>query len=130
MEAAFDPEMQPPKVSIVQLPEAGSAALEAKRIVGEEVRVVSAFQNVGAAHLRDDHPMETDVLVTGDTVEAREEVVKLVEAAGMRGWNAGPLANAVAAEALTSVLIGINRRYKIDGAGLRVTGEPRVAEGD
>ena len=46
----------------------------------------------------------------------------LAEAAGLRGVHAGPLANAVAAEALTSVLIGINRNYKVDGAGIRITG--------
>ena len=43
-------------------------------------------------------------------------------AAGLRGVHAGPLANAVAAEALTSVLIGINRYYKVPGAGIRITG--------
>jgi len=118
----------PPKVARVQLPEAGSAALEAKKIVGEGVTVVSAFQNVGAAHLRDEHPIETDVLVTGEGVEAREAVIALVEAAGMRGWHAGPLSNAVVAEGLTSVLIGINRRYKIDGAGLRITGFQGTSE--
>ncbi len=114
--------LQPPRVSTVQLPEEGSAGLAAKKIVGEEVTVVSAFQNVGAAHLREDDAIETDVLVTGESAEARETVVRLVEAAGMRGWQAGPLVNSVAAEALTSVLIGINRRYEIGGAGIRITG--------
>ena len=114
----------PPKVSKVQLPAEGSAALAAKSIVGDEVTVVSAFQNVGAAHLREDHAIETDVLVSGEGPEAREVVIALVEAAGMKGWHAGPLANSAAAEAFTSVLIGINRKYKIEGAGLRITGEP------
>jgi NADPH-dependent F420 reductase len=114
----------PPKVSKVQLPAEGSAALAAKSIVGDEVTVVSAFQNVGAAHLREDHSIETDVLVSGEGPEAREAVIALVEAAGMKGWHAGPLANSAAAEAFTSVLIGINRKYKIEGAGLRITGEP------
>ena len=112
----------PPKVSTVQLPAEGSAALAAKAIVGDEVTVVSAFQNVGAAHLREDHTIETDVLVSGEGPEARETVIALVEAAGMKGWHAGPLANSAAAEAFTSVLIGINRKYKIEGAGLRITG--------
>ena len=114
--------LQPPNVSTVQLPEEGSAGLVAKKIVGDEVTVVSAFQNVGAAHLRKDHAIATDVLVTGESAAARETVVRLVEAAGMRGWQAGPLANSVAAEALTSVLIGINRRYEIGSAGIRITG--------
>ncbi len=114
----------PPKVARVQLPPEGSAGLAAQAILGEAVTVVSAFQNVGASHLREDHPVDCDVLVSGDKVAAREQVIALVEAAGMRGWHAGPLANSVAAEALTSVLIGINKRYRIDGAGIRITGTP------
>lgn len=112
----------PPKVARVQMPPEGCAALAAQAVLGENVTVVSAFQNVGASHLRDDHPVDCDVLVCGDRLAAREQVIELVEAAGMRGWHAGPLANSVAAEALTSVLIGINKRYQIEGAGLRITG--------
>jgi 8-hydroxy-5-deazaflavin:NADPH oxidoreductase len=51
----------------------------------------------------------------------------LAQDAGMRGWHAGPLANSAAAEALTSVLITLNRRYKIAGSGIRITGTPAVA---
>jgi len=113
----------PPKVARVQLPAAGSAVVNVQRILGENVRVVSAFQNVSAHHLNDlDHKIKCDVLVCGDDVEARQETVKLVAAAGMRGIHGGPLVNSVAAEALTSVLIGINRRYKIPGAGIIITG--------
>lgn len=112
----------PPRVARVQMPPEGCAALAAQAVLGENVTVVSAFQNVGASHLRDDHPVDCDVLVCGDRLAAREQVIELVEAAGMKGWHAGPLANSVAAEALTSVLIGINKRYQIEGAGLRITG--------
>jgi hypothetical protein len=112
----------PPKVGTVQLPEGGSAAMLAQRLLGDEVRVVSAFQNVGAQHLREDHAIACDVLVTGNSKDAREKVIALVEAAGLKGWHAGPLANAVAAEALTSILITINRQYKIEGAGIVITG--------
>lgn len=112
----------PPRVARVQMPPEGCAALAAQAVLGEGVTVVSAFQNVGASHLRDDHPVDCDVLVCGDKLAAREQVIELVEAAGMKGWHAGPLANSVAAEALTSVLIGINKRYQIDGAGLRISG--------
>jgi hypothetical protein len=45
---------------------------------------------------------------------------------GLDAVHAGPLANSVAAEALTSVLIGINRSYKVDGAGVRITGIRRT----
>jgi 8-hydroxy-5-deazaflavin:NADPH oxidoreductase len=112
----------PPKVSTVQLPPEGSAALRAQAILGGEVRVVSAFQNVSAKRLHDDHPIDCDVLVAGDDPAAREAVIALAKAAGLRALHAGALANSAAAEALTSVLIAINRRYKIDGAGIRVTG--------
>ncbi|MEX2489165.1 MAG: NADPH-dependent F420 reductase [Pseudomonadales bacterium] len=114
----------PPKVGTVQLPESGSAAEQAQSVVGEDVQVVSAFQNVGAQHLREDHAIQCDVLVSGNKRAARDTVMELVEAAGLKGWHAGPLANAAAAEALTSILITINRHHKIDGAGIMITGEP------
>lgn len=116
--------LMPPKVGTVQLPPEGSAAVKAQNFLGEGVKVVSAFQNVGAAHLQADHAIDCDVLVAGNDVEARELVIGLVEDAGLRGWHAGPLANSAATEALTSVLIHINRRYKIPGSGIRITGDP------
>ncbi|MFK8020687.1 MAG: NADPH-dependent F420 reductase [Pseudomonadales bacterium] len=111
----------PPKVARVQLPESGSAGAGAQAALGEGVRVVSAFQNVAAHHLQEGQGMDCDVLVTGDNVDARSEVIALVEAAGMRGFHAGPIDNAAAAEALTSILISINKRYKCH-AGIRITG--------
>jgi NADPH-dependent F420 reductase len=115
--------LQPPQVSRVHIPPGGSAAAEAQALLGSDVRVVAAFQNVGAAHLQDpDHPIDSDVLVCGDDKEAKAEVIALAEAAGMRGLDAGPLQNAVVAEGLTAVLIGINIRYKAKGAGIRITG--------
>ena len=123
--------LMPPKVGTVQMPPEGSAGLVAQKTVGEGVRVVSAFQNVGAEHLQDEHhEIECDVLVAGDQEDAREQVIELVRAAGLRGYHAGPLANSVAAEALTSVLIQINRRYKVEGgAGIRITGEMKNPSG-
>jgi len=116
----------PPKVSRVQLPAEGSAVLILQRELGEAVRVVSAFQNVSAPHLKDlAHVVDCDVLVCGDDPAAREIVIGLARDAGMRGWHAGVLANSAAAEALTSVLIAINRHYKVPGAGIRITGLPR-----
>ncbi|MBQ0798909.1 MAG: NADPH-dependent F420 reductase [Porticoccaceae bacterium] len=117
----------PPKVGTVQLPEGGSACVMAQDFLGDEVKVVSAFQNVAAAHLTDaSHDPDCDVLVCGNDKEACALVVELVEAAGMRGWHAGPIANSVVAEAMTSVLITLNRRYKIPGSGFRITGTPKV----
>lgn len=113
--------LRPPKVGTVQLPAAGSAGQEAQALLGENVKVVSAFQNVAAHHLQDGQGIECDVLVAGNDADARAEVVKLVEAAGMRGFSIGPINNAAAAEALTSILIQINRQFKCH-AGIRITG--------
>ena len=115
----------PPKVAKVQLPEEGSAGQIAQNLLGKEVSVVSAFQNVAAHHLQEGKGLDCDVLVTGNNIEAREVVIGLVEAAGMRGFHAGPIANAAAAEALTSILIAINRRYKCH-AGIQITGLEQV----
>ncbi len=115
--------LRPPKVRTVHLPEGGAAALEAQALLGEGVRVVSAFQTVSSSTISDpDLPVDCDVLVTGDDEPAKAEVMQLVEAAGMRGLDAGPLANAVAAESLTPVLLYINRKYGVKGAGFRITG--------
>ena len=116
--------LMPPNVGTVQLPEGGSAAVNAQKILGDDVIVVSAFQNVAAEKLKSDVDLECDVLVAGDKIAARQTVIDLVEDAGMRGWHAGPLANSAAAEALTSLIIQINRRYGIAGAGIRITGTP------
>jgi NADPH-dependent F420 reductase len=115
----------PPKVAKVQMPEEGSAGQIAQTLLGKEVSVVSAFQNVAAHHLQEGKGLDCDVLVTGNNIEAREVVIGLVEAAGMRGFHAGPIANAAAAEALTSILIAINRRYKCH-AGIQITGLEQV----
>lgn len=112
--------LRPPKVGTVQLPPAGGAAVEAQQIVGSGVRVVSAFHNVAAAKLAAGGAVGCDVLVSGDDPAARDEVIDLVAAIGIKGWHAGPLANSAAAEALTSVLIQINRKYGVKGAGLRI----------
>lgn len=115
--------MKPPAVTQVHVPEGHSAALEAQAYLGEGVRVVAAFQNVSAVHLKKlEHPVDCDVLVCGNDDEAKQNTIQLVEAAGMRGVDAGPLTNAVAVEALTPVLLYINKKYQVKGAGLRITG--------
>ena len=114
----------PPKVSKVQMPPAGSAAQEAREILGEGVEVAAAFQNISHEHLLGDGEVDCDVLVTGSSKAAREEALKLVEAAGLTGWDAGPIENSVVVEGLTSVLIGINKKYGSTHAGIRITGVP------
>ena len=113
----------PPKVSRVQMPAAGSASQEAQNLLGPNVKVVSAFQNISAEHLKDsDHPIDCDVLVCGDDKDAKAVVIALATDAGIKAWDAGPLANAVIPEGLASVLIGLNLRYKVKSSGIRITG--------
>ena len=115
--------LMPPKVARVQLPSGGSAVAAVQEMLGSSVRVVSAFQNVPAHLLLDlAHDVDCDVLVCGDDVAARETVIQLIGAIGLRGIHAGPIANSAATEALTSVLISINARYKVPGSGIRITG--------
>src|SRR5258706_3595875 len=121
--------LMPPKLSLVQLPAQGSAAQIAQARLGDSVRVVSAFHHVGAAKLRAGGAVDCDVLVFGNDREARDAVIVLAGAIGSRGIDGGPIAHSVAGEALTSVLIGINRRYKVDGAGIRITGNFGRASG-
>lgn len=116
----------PPKVNRVQLPAGGSAVEAIQEMLGDEVKVVSAFQNISAHHLKDlDHVIDCDVLVCSDDREAAETVIGLARAIGIGAWNAGVLANSAAAEALTSVLIAMNQRYKVPAAGIRITAIPR-----
>lgn len=112
----------PPKVMRVQLPAAGSAAAEAREHLGPDVRFVTAFHNVAAHVLDSDAKVDCDVLVFSDDVEARGVVVGLIGDMDMRGLSGGALANSAAAEALTSLLIYMNKTYKADGAGIRFTG--------
>jgi 8-hydroxy-5-deazaflavin:NADPH oxidoreductase len=115
----------PPKVSKVQMPKAGSAAQEAREILGENISVVSAFQNISYENLMRDDYSDCDVLVCGSDLAAREAVLKLVEDAGLMGWDAGPIENSVVLEGLTSVLIGINKKYGSRSSGIRITGVER-----
>ena len=116
----------PPKVGRVQLPPGGSAVAAIQQLLGDSVRVVSAFQNVSAHQLGDlDHKVDCDVLVCGDNIAARETVIGLAHDMGLRAYHAGPIGNSAAVEALTSILISINVRYKVPGAGIRITGMPR-----
>jgi 8-hydroxy-5-deazaflavin:NADPH oxidoreductase len=112
----------PPKVSKVQMPPAGSAAQEAVEILGEGVQVVDAFQNISYEHLMAEGDVPCDVLVTGTSKAAREQVLALIAAAGLTGWDAGPIENSVVVEGLTSVLIYMNKQYGSTHAGIKITG--------
>ena len=115
--------LAPPRVGTVQLPGEGSAGKRAQDFLGSRVKVVTAFQNVAAHLLQQDVAIECDVLVCGNKRAARQKVIELAEEAGMRAWHAGPIENSAAAEALTSVLIQINRRHSISHSGIKIVGQ-------
>jgi 8-hydroxy-5-deazaflavin:NADPH oxidoreductase len=114
--------LKPPKVARVYIPPEGSASEQAQALLGENVTVVAAFQNVPAEQLDGEGVVDCDVLVCGDDRGAKRIAIGLAEDLGTRGIDAGPLLNARAVEAMTSVLIGINIRYKIHDSGIRITG--------
>jgi hypothetical protein len=112
----------PPKVTRVQMPEEGSAAQQAQAILGEDVKVVAAFQTISFEHLLSDEEIECDVLVAGGNKAAREVVIGLSEDIGLKAWDAGVIQNAVVVEGLTSILIGLNIKHKVPSSGIRITG--------
>jgi 8-hydroxy-5-deazaflavin:NADPH oxidoreductase len=115
----------PPRVTRVQMPEAGSATQEAQEILGDGTQVVAAFQNVSYEKLLHDGPVGCDVLVCGGNKAARALVLDLVRAGGMIGLDAGPIENSVVVEGFTSILIGINKQYGVQSSGIYITGIPR-----
>ncbi len=118
----------PPRVTRVQMPPAGSAAQEAQEILGEQTQVAAAFQNISYEHLLHDEDVNCDVLVTGSSKTARTITLELVRAAGLVGFDGGPIENSVVVEGLTSILIGINKQFGVQSAGIRITGVPRELE--
>ena len=115
--------LKPPRVSHVWRPPGGSAAEEAQAQLGDGARVVAAFQNISATHLKKlSHSVDCDILITGDDRAAKQTAIELAQAAGMRGIDAGPLVNSSVSEGLTALLIGINIRNKVKGSGIRITG--------
>jgi NADPH-dependent F420 reductase len=110
----------------MKMPAAGSATEEAQAFFGPTTKVVAAFQNIAAHHLRDaHHAIDCDVLVCGDDAEARKTVLALVAKMGLRGYDVGPAESARVVEGLTSLLIRLNIRHKVKGAGIQLTGLPR-----
>lgn len=120
--------LDPQNVRRVKMPAAGSASVEAQQLLGEGVKVVAAFQNISAEHLRSrDHEIECDVLVCGNDKDAKQQVIELAQAARIQAWDAGPIENAMVVEGLTSVLINLNIKHKVKAAGIRITGVERRA---
>lgn len=114
--------LKPPRVAEVHLPAGGAAALEAQAIVGAQVHVVAALHHVSSTQLADPKKsIDCDVLFCGDDAAAKAKVGALIADLGLRGLDAGALANAVALESLTPILLALNKRYKSVGAGIRFT---------
>jgi len=114
--------VNPANYIAVMVPPGGSASKEAQALLPDS-KVITAFQNISAAHLKKlDAEVHCDVLVCGDDDAAKQIGLQLVSDAGMKGYDAGPLDNAVAVESLTPILLYINRRYKIKGSGIKITG--------
>jgi NADPH-dependent F420 reductase len=118
--------LDPQNVRRAKMPPAGSASAEAQQLLGEGVKVVAAFQSIGAEHLASSsHEIECDVLVCGNDKDAKKLVIELAQAARITAWDAGPIENAMVVEGLTSVLINLNIKHKVKASGIRITGIPR-----
>lgn len=118
--------LDPEKKSRAKAPAAGSTTAEVQQFFGDQVRVVAAFQNISPEKLEAlDEAVDSDVLVCGGDKETRTAVIELIQRIGLDAFDAGVLANAVAVETLTAVLIAVNIKYKVKGAGIRLTGMQR-----
>ena len=117
--------LDPERKSRAKPPAAGSTTAEVQKFFGETVRVVAAFQNIAPEKLEGEEKIDSDVLVCGGDRDARELVIGLIEKIGIDAFDAGAIQNAVAVEALTAAIIAINIKYKVKGAGIRLTGVPR-----
>ncbi len=119
--------LDPERKSRAKVPSAGSVTAEVQQFLGDAVKVVAAFQNISPEKLESvDEKIDSDVLVCGGDKESRARVIELIRRIGIDAFDAGAIQNAVAVEALTAALIAINIKYKVKGAGIRITGIPRV----
>ncbi len=114
--------LNPPEVFRVQIPSGQSAGMLTQQLLGPKVKVVSAFQNVAASTLMTDKDIHCDVLVTGNDIFSCEQVIALANVAKLNAFYAGPIDNSIATEAMTSILIQLNKHYQVHNAGLKVTG--------
>src|SRR6267154_4593649 len=103
----------------------GSAAEQTQELLPTGISLAAAFQNLGADTLAGDAPVDCDVLVCSDDERAKQVASELAgKIPGARALNGGKLENARIVESLTALLIGLNMRYKVHGAGIRFTGLP------
>jgi len=114
--------LNPGSRSVYSAPKFGSAALEARQILGEQTQIVDAFQHIGAEHFYDTSNPSLDVLVCGSPQTARHQVIELVNQLGFHGVDAGPIENSVIVEGITPLLIHMNKIYKKTGLGIKIQG--------
>ncbi len=117
--------LDPERKSRARVVPAGSITQEVQNFFGDTVRVVAAFQNISPEKLEGDAKIDADVLVCGADKESREKVIGLIKRIGMDALDVGAIQNAVVVETLTAALIALNIKYKVSGAGIRITGVPR-----
>lgn len=105
----------------------GSAAQQAARLLPPHTKVASAFHNVVAESLQNlAKDVDSDVIVCSDSQETRRAVMDLAsKIPGVRSIDGGRLENSRIVEQITALLIGINIRYKVTDAGIRITGLPK-----
>jgi NADPH-dependent F420 reductase len=117
--------LDPDNARRVIMPAAGSASQEAQEILGEQVSVVCALQNISAHLLRDvTAEIDCDALVCGTPKEARTRVIELINKLNIHAIDVGPLEAASLIEPITALLIRLNIRNKVHSAGIRITGLP------
>ena len=105
----------------------GSAAQQAAELVPKGVSVVAAFHNISAELLNGDLPLDCDIIVCSDDVNAVQLTRTLAaKIPGVRAIDGGKLENARILEQITALLIGLNVRHKGHG-GIRITGLPPQA---
>jgi 8-hydroxy-5-deazaflavin:NADPH oxidoreductase len=86
--------------------------------------VASGLQSLSAAHLAAPELPDEDALICGDDSRAKELALELAgRLVGGRALDVGPLANSRALEAMTAVILNVNREFGVT-AGLRLTGLP------
>ena len=101
----------------------GSAAEQAQEVVGKNVVVAAAFHSLSATVLEGDAEVDCDVIVCSDDDRARQAASDLaLKIPGVRAIDGGKLENARIVESMTALLITLNIRHKVHGAGWRVTG--------
>ena len=104
-------------------PAEGSNALETKAVLGGNAKVAAGFHTISAELLCDiTQRVEGDLLVVGDDEETVAASIRLGEEIGLRAFNAGGLVHSPTVEAITPMLIGINRRYGKRHTGIALTG--------